>query len=226
MIPKQLFFIWFGNKPEYVNYSINTFKNVNPDFNIIFLEYSIDKINDLNLDNCKNDYDVCLYDCINAILGNNTMYEKNISFYKNRGRKFCQILANIYRLEILKRFGGIYLDCDTFPNKPFDEELLNRTSFVCSPYDPTYKPNQRTRDCFFIGSIKDKSYNTYIEYEDNIPIGDKDWDKDLIWLNKKKKFLECSLEYIPNNSIYYLDHYKCFTWNPGNCKTPLCKYDN
>jgi len=34
--------------------------------------------------------------------------------------RFIQLLSDIYRLRIIQEFGGIYVDCDTFPLKPFD----------------------------------------------------------------------------------------------------------
>ena len=38
MIPKILHFIWLGpNKPNYVNFAIDTFKKVNHDFEINFI---------------------------------------------------------------------------------------------------------------------------------------------------------------------------------------------
>jgi mannosyltransferase OCH1-like enzyme len=36
-IPKILHFIWFGYMPNYVNFCIENYKNINPDFKINFV---------------------------------------------------------------------------------------------------------------------------------------------------------------------------------------------
>jgi mannosyltransferase OCH1-like enzyme len=137
MIPKQLFFIWFGdNKPNYVDFSISKFKEVNPDFNIEFI-HEKDPFSSSNED---------IKECIEL---------KNTYFKNFLNRKFCierfgnyplMVFSDIYRFYLLKKYGGIYLDCDTFPVKPFDDELLNNDGFYCS-----LKCNKHG-DIFFLGS--------------------------------------------------------------------------
>ena len=56
MIPKNLFFIWFGdNPPKYCEFVINTFKEVNPDFKVEFI-----RKDQHELDNWENSKDELL----------------------------------------------------------------------------------------------------------------------------------------------------------------------
>jgi mannosyltransferase OCH1-like enzyme len=48
---------------------------------------------------------------------------------------------------LLNEYGGIYLDCDCFPIRPFDENILI-SDFICTRY---YEKNFIRRDCFFMG---------------------------------------------------------------------------
>ena len=225
MIPKQLFFIWLGdNKPNYVDFSVRTFKKVNPDFNVTLLHYNINTIENLNQSNCKNDFDICLYNCIQAILYKNK-YKSAIKEYLSYKRKFCQILCNIYRLEILTKFGGIYLDCDTFPNKPFDDFLLNRKHFTAYTYHRFFDTQNRHKDCHFLGSIGNLYYDNYYKLEDNINTQEIGYLDNLEWNKKRLDFFQCKLEYKLDIDKNYIEHYYDFTWNPDNCRTPICKYD-
>ena len=132
MIPKQLFFIWLGdNKPKYVDFAVNTFKKVNSDFKVDLMEW---KINDI-----ENPKDEILKKSVDRAI------EKNVT-----KTKFIQSVAEIYRYRLLEKYGGIYLDCDTFPVRPFDDELLNYTDFDVTL---SWGNNQFIkRDVFFIGS--------------------------------------------------------------------------
>ena len=139
MIPKQLFFIWLGNTPpSYCQFAINAFKDVNPDFKVDFLYWSIEDIEDPKDEILKSSVE-------DAIKLN------------RKDRKFVQAVTNLYRYKILYRYGGIYLDCDTFPVRPFDDKLLDHTEF-----DVTISWGQNQfiiRDVFFLG----KCPKTYLE---------------------------------------------------------------
>ena len=79
------------------------------------------------------------------------------------------MLADIYRLEILNEFGGIYLDCDTYPLKKFDDKLLEK-SFIVQTYINTINNNKVfshvISDNYFIGL--DKNIKLYNYKQDNI----------------------------------------------------------
>lgn len=42
---------------------------------------------------------------------------------------FNTAMSDALRFYLLDTYGGIYLDCDTFPVKPFDDRLLNMDYF-------------------------------------------------------------------------------------------------
>lgn len=127
MIPKQLFFIWFGdNKPNYVDYSFKMFKDMNNHFNVDLIYYTIDDVincQDTILCNCKK----MIFDSYNG--NNNNKYYNYINLRIKSKFNFIQILSDIIRFEILYTYGGIYLDSDTFPIKKFDNNLLKNNSF-------------------------------------------------------------------------------------------------
>lgn len=125
MIPKQLFFIWFGDLPDYATYSMNSFKQMNPDFNVDLIHYSINDVvncNDTLINHCKD----LIFKTKKGIRN------KYFDYIKHRIESkfnFIQILSDFLRFELLYYYGGIYLDCDTFPVKKFDDNLLNMNSF-------------------------------------------------------------------------------------------------
>ena len=49
--------------------------------------------------------------------------EQLTNLYK-RNVRFIQLLSDVLRLVIINKYSGIYVDCDTFPIKPFDDKLL------------------------------------------------------------------------------------------------------
>lgn len=126
MISKQLFFIWLGDKkPDYVDYAINSYKAMNPKFNIEFIRYTIDDIlntNDSVLKCCK-EY------IFQTTKGVKNKYYDYISKRIESKFNFIQILSDFLRFELLYYYGGIYIDCDTFPVKPFDDKLMSYNGF-------------------------------------------------------------------------------------------------
>lgn len=224
MIPKKIWFIWFGdNKPNYVDFAINAFREANPDFNIELIHKTIKDIEDPS----DKKYDKEIKECIYYILNKdnprkNILYKKSIIAYTTYSkRRFIQILANIFRLKIINTYGGIYLDCDTFPVKPFDDELLNNKNFcVHNINDPWPK------DCFFLGCSPgiykpDYKFDRVYNIEKILPKNK--------WYIRRKRFYECRLKYIENlESEYYIEHFEDRTWQKRKHKdilTPLCKYD-
>ena len=126
MIPKQLFFIWFGdNKPDYIDYAINSFKVINPSFKTELIRYTINDV--LHCDDSVLKY--CKDLVFKTKKGIKNKYFDYIKMRIDSKFNFIQILSDFLRFEILYYYGGIYLDCDTFPVKPFDDNLLNLNSF-------------------------------------------------------------------------------------------------
>jgi hypothetical protein len=203
MIPKQIFFIWLGDeKPKYVDFAVNAFKEVNPDFKIDLIEWSINDV--------ENPKDELLKKSVDEAIKLN-----------RKDRKFVQSVANIYRYTLLKHYGGIYLDCDTFPVKPFDDELLNHTEF-----DVTISWGINsfiTRDVFFIGSCNSEYLRTHPKNHVFLYPHTETWK----YKQLRDKFFNCTLKYgeFYGDEHYYINHYHDFTWNPKNLRTPLCNKD-
>ena len=155
-IPKNLIFVWIGdNVPEWAKFSMNQFKIVNPQYNIIF-KHIIDW-------NSSIDEDV--------VYVKNRLHIKNSFWGSYFERPFIQKLVNIgskvsnnvaisdiFRFHLMNRYGGIYLDTDTFPNKPFDDNLLKRNFFV----EYTTDDGHIWQDIYFMGmkpgTISDQDY--------------------------------------------------------------------
>lgn len=221
MIPRQLFFIWLGNdKPGYVDFCINAFRKVNPDFKIDLIRYTVEEIE--NYDKLQSSiYDEDLKNCIHYIQTEKDKYVELIQEYKKYGRKFIQVIANILRLILINKYGGIYLDCDTFPLKKFDNELLSNDTFCTSTYVDLQ--NKRKLDCFFLGckkGIYTKNYYFKKRYETH----DLYYIKSKEWIDSKKMFYKCELEInLDDKSPYYIEHFQDRTWLRN--KTPLCKFD-
>lgn len=102
MIPKIIHYCWFGgkDKPDSVKKYMNTWKRYCPD-------YEIKEWNESNFDIYENDY------CREA-------YEV----------KKWAFVADMARLVVLKKYGGIYMDTDVEVVRPFDD-LLAYGAFMC-----------------------------------------------------------------------------------------------
>ena len=225
MIPKNLFFIWLGdNKPDYVDYAINAFKEVNPDFQVDLIEYSVEEIE--NIESLqKSIYDVHVRNCVSYILKkSDKIFRHHVSQFYRGLRKFIQTIANMLRFEILNHYGGIYLDCDTYPVKPFDTFLLKNKSF-CSYAFPSYDPEHRYRDNFFIGKERNEHpiYDCFGIFS-TFNVGFyKPGKYHPEWEWRKKLFFDCKLKDRSENTESYIEHFVDRTWKTN--RTPICKYD-
>lgn len=198
MIPKILHFIWFGHKPKYVDYSISFFKEMNPTFEINFIDDSILKIH-------SNKY-------YPHQIENIGKYKQVCDYYFKLGRSKQQVLSNILRLMLLNEYGGIYLDCDCFPIRPFDENIL-LSDFICTRY---YEKNFIRRDCFFMGKSLELDNEIFL-YSDfparDILVSDRKDSLDINFLKRKKQFIECKLTpKYSNDKLQYIEHFNIGAW--------------
>ena len=210
MIPKHLFFIWIGNNvPNYVNFSINSFKKFNPDFEIEFIHES-------SIYNDNKDFKECL-----EILKEKNHYS-NIYNTEWRARTLSKTetsrnirFSDALRHYIINKYGGIYLDCDTYPIKPFDDKLLNYKSFgiktlmMNSPWN--------WNDIFFFFFEKNmvftknrKLFNTY-SYGNEKILSNRAHEK---FYQNRLNFTNCiedfDLEHCIKNE--YIIHFKTLEW--------------
>lgn len=72
---------------------------------------------------------------------------------------FIQLFCDVLRLELLNVYGGIYVDCDTFPLKPFDDIMFNHKKFlVYDKIGESLVPNN-----YFIGLKKGEHWSNYFD---------------------------------------------------------------
>ena len=67
-----------------------------------------------------------------------------------------QVLSDIYRLKLVSEFGGLYVDCDTFPLKPFDDKLLQLKRFMVARHYNNIASSTENNigdDNYFLGSM-------------------------------------------------------------------------
>ena len=66
------------------------------------------------------------------------------------------MLSDIYRLKLVSEFGGLYVDCDTFPLKPFDDKLLQLKRFMVARHYNNIASSTENNigdDNYFLGSM-------------------------------------------------------------------------
>lgn len=232
IIPKNLFMIWLGDTiPNYVQFSINAYKQANANFNIQLVHHTLKQIEDIYNNKLTNIYDNLLNEVMFNILNKDKTYmlDHQKDFYGKEIR-FIQLLSDIYRLRIIQEFGGIYVDCDTFPLKPFDEKLLQLKIFMVTRHynnDRHYNDNANYyigNDNYFFGSIKDANIN---EQQKLLQTNDK-WWSNIQYLINKNKFYGLKLNYIEQqNQPIYIEHYFDGNWKNknGKIRTPKCFLD-
>lgn len=227
IIPKNLIFVWIGKEfPKWVEFSMSQFKNVNPSYNIIFkhiVDWDSSTDGDVvNLKECfnnKNSFWKLYYD---------RPFIQNLVNSKNQVNK-CVAMSDIFRFYLLNEYGGIYLDTDTFPNKPFDDDLLKRNFFV----GYTTLMGQEWEDIYFLGmkqgTISDEDY-----ISEHYSLGDFDiykifkspyfnynkvhnFNGEFLpeWEELKRDFYSRELEFKPNrfDRTSYIAHFNTCSWN-------------
>ena len=223
MIPKRLFFIWLGSElPDYGKFCIQNFKQVNPDFEIML-------VNEIDMEDIKNQD---LKDCIQLIDSQEYNFYKHMvvrpfakKYLYGSTAKDMTRLSDAFRFYLLNKYGGIYLDLDTFPVKAFDEQLLDNKGFAINH-------NEERCDYFFLGFESGCIDNRLIRYKKAYGKGQvfdysqvhkiKYPEKILHMFDQKKKmlsekFVECKLQF--GESIlrsswpeYYVDHFRLGSW--------------
>ena len=207
MIPKNIFFIWTSEPksptkilPAFGKYAVNKFKEINPNFNIIEFD-----------DNSKE-----VIEC------------KNL-FLKLNVKSPCGLFNEWLRLYVIFKYGGIYLDYDCFPVKPFDE-YIQKFDYITSKNDifalASCKRNVNTITQSAFSKFSNNqgyfpNYNYFINPTYRNGAYAKNFNKNNC-IKLKDKFWDCSLqigEKIEPNStdpMYYFDHYRMSIWNTKN----------
>lgn len=126
---------------QYLNYALPIFINSLNDFVNSKQQPNIDIYNN---ENQKRLAWLCFLQ-MKYVIGKkeNQFILKNKEYsIDNIPNKLYSIIGDCLKFLILQNEGGIYLDLDTFPIKPFDSELLSNDFFMC------YK------DVYFLGAIQ------------------------------------------------------------------------
>ena len=202
MIPKQIFFIWLGDeRPAYVDFSAKTFSEVNPAFKVDVLHWNVAEV-----ENPKD-----------RLLRNAVAYTRE---HWNLEKPFIQELADVYRYTFLGEYGGIYLDADTFPIRPFPDVLLECPFVVTRSYDNNW---WLFREIFFMGYEKGPAAeNVQLLAPHNSPRTEE-------FRDLRKKFFDCRLKYgehFGDPKTNFINHYNDYRWNKDACRVQLCSYDN
>ncbi len=210
LLPNNIYLIWFGDKlPKYIYYTLQQYGLVNYNFNIYFIHYHKNDIlyknnNDQVLKISKQYID----DYLNNI---QNRYTKYIKYRVDNKFTYLQILSDIYRIEIIRYFGGIYVDVDTLPLKNFNS-LLEKTAFCQEILDfqqINMSINFKYRKLMDIQDLIDFNNIKIIPYDDNFFIsGIKNFTDDDIQISPyfKIKHKEDSIQWVKNFEV--TDYFK------------------
>ena len=166
MIPKILHFIWIsinGTKmPEYGRFAISKFREMNPDFEINVIDipnmvtqqdwaHSVEKFPILQ---------EAIVEGLDKKIQLTNRFKQQCQEMKFNDTDFWNVRMNIptyisdsLRFKLIEKYGGIYLDLDCFPLKPFDSNLLNQDGFYMQC---NFHPGE---DICFIGGQKGYTHN-------------------------------------------------------------------
>ena len=135
MIPKRIFMIWLGNAvPDYARAAVGMFRRVYPDYDIEFIRYKVADLRRVRNGHICSDVDAVLADVMYEVFdlrenGKYSVYIKNQLLIYGKNLKNIMLLSDIFRLGLLNAFGGIYIDVDSVPARPFDGVLLANDRF-------------------------------------------------------------------------------------------------
>jgi hypothetical protein len=125
MIPKIIHFVWipgFGEAPDYTFYNIELWAKLNPEYKVLIWEEK----------EVLEIIDSARVDSFRSISGQASNIKK----------------ADFARLEIILRFGGIYLDCDLEPHKSISKFLSKKKlEKPKREEDPNKKISFTKKDC-------------------------------------------------------------------------------
>lgn len=237
MIPKILHFIWIGQKPQYVDYAVDAYRNCNPHCAVNLIHYTNLQLENLYFNkDIKTEQDQQVYNLLVDIIYGNKYSQLTkililgIEHINYAYTPFIQLFCDILRLELLNIYGGIYIDCDTYPIKPFDDAIFQHDKFCV--YD---KVNDAiTANNYFIGAKAGQAWKNYFDKDCDIVVQHNNYefisrnkDKPFDYLLRRVKFFKCALkqtDFINYKTNDYFEHYSEFRWGTG--KIQLTKFDD
>lgn len=232
MIPKILHFIWIGQKPLYLNFAIQAYKKFNPDFEVKLVHYTNSQLESLYFDRSINSLqDQQVYDLLDKLINHDAYHDLVQNLVCGDGcinyfaTPFIQLFCDILRLELLNLHGGLYVDCDTYPIKPFDDALLNHDKICVNDKinDALVKNN------YFLGLQAGTSWSNYFDgtgyqfvHYNNQQFTRLTSTKSFDFMIRRVKFFKCKLQPSDFNDVKvpdYFEHYSEFRWGTGKILT-------
>ena len=129
--------------PRYAWHVMNTYKAVNPDFAVDFVHE----------EDARRPVHPDVAECLRLVRDGSSKYHRifDVPIFKGMFRNetvFNTALSDAVRFYLLDKYGGIYLDLDTWPVAPFDDWLLSQRYFHANVRngDKTYP------DVYFMGA--------------------------------------------------------------------------
>lgn len=237
-IPKQIFIVWFGNNcPTYIKNVVHAYREANEGFDVRLIHYSIDKLKSIYLGrSIERIEDDILVKAIDVVLDNDNKYrdvlDKCFFYYAFMHQKdqygdnmrVIQVLSDIYRLMLIDKLGGIYVDADTFPMKPFDDSILRLDNFTVARHYGGKNVHTIDTDNYFLGSKPNAlkcAQTKLVQTNDN-------WWIDIQHIIRKQAFFKNCLKYTPQlDQPFYIEHFFENNWilKNGIIKTPICFLD-
>ena len=232
---KTLHFIWLGDTlPDYAKFAIDAFAQLNTSWEIVIYHHSLSEIEKLVQDSTT------LLGKAHAYIFNNIglisrRYSKIISdgVFNLTDVRYIQALSNVYRTFIVNHFGGIYLDCDTFPAKPFDDALFENEMFIA---DSHLQDGTQISDNFFFGSTRCGIFKsnmlelTTYPYAKHIVQTIPFWQNFPAFVIAKQKFFNCCLKIgeFSFSPDVYITHFADNRWkNTRHIRSiPLTPFDH
>ena len=135
MIPKRLFMMWLGGPaPAYAENAADAFRRAYPDWDVRFLKRDAAALRAVRDGRRLLGEDAVLRRAMDVAFVDPGPYagyvEHQRRLYGNKLRNVI-LLSDVFRLMLLNEYGGVYVDADSLPGRPFDGGLLSGRFCVC-----------------------------------------------------------------------------------------------
>lgn len=211
----DVWYVWFGSHvPKYAEFSMSAFRAVNPNVRFNMVHRTAEQLECIVRGKADCREDSAIRAAAERILANDPTdgyVRRQIGLYGD-GVRFAQVLADVARVEMVNEFGGIYLDCDTFPISPFPKWMFE-ADFVscCRP-----RPGGYVKDNYFMARRPD-AQRVVDPY--GCPWETMFWHArweatSTKFILNRRRFFECSLrpgEFSFSSDIVF-DHYQGGSW--------------
>lgn len=184
LIPKLIHFVWipgFNKAPEYASTNIDKWVELNPDYEVV----------------CWQERD------IKKILS-----KKSLEIFNELDMPIKK--ADLARLEVIHKFGGIYLDCDIVPSipvnilfkkteieRPVMDRVTGRSSVQMKPFNATNKKLIFSREWKPITRFEGRLFSPLSRIANGVILAEK--ENGII-----REFIDLRREFIDEKVLKYL----------------------